>query len=465
MHAIQRTQNSPSPTPQAGKPYERIKKAFLLLVIIFLLEGIFRKFIFYQFSSALLLVKCLPIIYIYSIYYARHGNPIPAKIAILYYPTVIAFLIICIFQVASIGDPRYFILSIASLINYFLYIPLIFILLKVADEPFVELCIKLILMAFVLNTIFNVIQFSSPRTSFINSGQEIEGQSFGAFRATDETIRPSGIFATATGNVLFVNLVFYLLVANIFNERKINIPLWQTWALWIMIFSAMSISGTRGLILNWAMTLALFSIIFVPLRASAKSLQKMFTLFGALVTTICLSYLLYPRGYDLLLQRFDDASYAESQTFEYGILGRIMRVFYSFTDYINPTPIFGYVIGIASNAAKQLSWVELPPHALSWNGYGSWATETAWADHIVDVGIVFAIPYILLRIVLAWFFFRKSAASHVVSSNSTAAMIFCGTLYTLIYGQITTNNNTGPAIFIYLAIAMATVGARRKVLL
>ncbi len=65
--------------------------------------------------------------------------------------------------------------------------------------------------------------------------------------------------------------------------------------------------------------------------------------------------------------------------------------------YYLHTPFTGCLLGISSNAAARISWVQIPAAAYTWTGFGIWARESGFAVHLVELGLVLGFGYILFR--------------------------------------------------------------------
>jgi hypothetical protein len=226
----------------------------------------------------------------------------------------------------------------------------------------------------------------------------------------------------------------------------------------VAMLTMMAVSGSRGLFLSVAVILAATAFAGVLARRERILIRAGVWPLVLVIGAAFLWPILLPEGFDVFMARWEDAWESETQesSFEYGIFSRAFRGFYAFLYHLPDTPIQGYLIGIGGNAAKQMSWVQMPPAYYAWDDYGVW-TEDSWSGHIVDLGLMLGIVTILGRIALtAWL--GLSAARATRRSGDVLPFVLFGFLFLLLlYGQIQGQGTLNGYAWMFFGFCLAAV--------
>ncbi|MDP2760190.1 MAG: hypothetical protein Q8O64_07250, partial [Sideroxyarcus sp.] len=122
---------------------------------------------------------------------------------------------------------------------------------------------------------------------------------------------------------------------------------------------------------------------------------------------------------------------------------------------IPETPFVGYLIGIAGNAVESLEWVKKPTAAVEWTGYGVWATESGWAAHIVELGLVGGAFFILFRIILFFRLFGRVVRVALRSDDSLPLLLFSFIGPVILFQQVTTHGTVNGYAWFFLGVVIA----------
>jgi len=133
---------------------------------------------------------------------------------------------------------------------------------------------------------------------------------------------------------------------------------------------------------------------------------------------------LFPTAYEVFLSRWVGAWADEIQLFQYGVFGRAFQPFYAFIEYLPSMPFFGYLLGIGGNASIRLDWVRLPSVAYEWSGYGAWGLEGGWAVHLIELGILGGLFFIIWRVGLVLWLGWKVCKCTYYCGNPVSALLF-----------------------------------------
>jgi len=120
---------------------------------------------------------------------------------------------------------------------------------------------------------------------------------------------------------------------------------------------------------------------------------------------------------------------------------------YGFTDFIRllgSTPLLGYGIGMGGNAG----WMYIAKSGGSAAGLGA---ETDWARHMVDLGPILGMFFLVFRIGLV-----TAVARRVLLSRNLLATLFFGYLvYELLIGQITGHGTINGYVWMFTGFTLA----------
>ena len=435
----------------------RIVHVVILIYWLLIINGALRKWGFPQYQNVLFFIRVPLTMLLYflsidGIFWPKLNAPL-----LLSYILGFAALIIVPLQYFfRYYDARYYLLSGYGWISYFFYIPLIFIIEKTFRREDIYRLIRHTLFLIILEAPLVVLQFNSPPISIVNAGVSIDPENqFLSMGAAMGRIRPNGFFSNSLGQSLFIAVSTIAVLyewMRVRGKKAVNQII--LFSATISLFVLAAFSSSRSAFGYMAV------IIFFTLLASFYTGRRKLALRGSLILFILIiSFsllwpLLFPNGYETFIQRWTGAYEAETTIFKFSFFGRALYSFYGWIYYLDG-PFFGYLLGIANNAASRLSWVQLPYAANEWNGYGTWATESNWAVHFVELGIPLGFLYMAFRILLTFWVFLKSWYSTKKTHDPLALMFFSFAGLQLLIGLITVQGDAGGFVWLFLGLCLA----------
>jgi hypothetical protein len=138
-------------------------------------------------------------------------------------------------------------------------------------------------------------------------------------------------------------------------------------------------------------------------RGSGGRARSLLVIAALVAVALVLYPIVVPDGYDAFVSRWESAAAVEGEAYTGGVFGRYLLGFVDFFRLIGGTPLIGYGLGLGGNASTTLgaSIGGVAPLMLA---------ETDWARHIIDLGPVLGVLFIVYRIALVgwmgWLVFR-----------------------------------------------------------
>jgi hypothetical protein len=172
-----------------------------------------------------------------------------------------------------------------------------------------------------------------------------------------------------------------------------------------------------------------------------------------IVFLVVLWPIVLPNAYDTFITRWNAAA-ASNNAFTLGFVGRALYALYGWIYYLH-TPFTGYLLGISSDAAARISWVQMPAAAYTWTGFGVWATESGFAVHLVELGLVLGFGYILFRIWFTLWLLIKVWKSTRKNHDPLALMLFSFAGELILMGDVTIQGTVNGYTWIFLGVTLA----------
>ncbi len=428
----------------------RVALAFYWAVF---LDGVLRKWVLPEYQK---LIFFLPLPIVAYLYYRVLRNGRWPRNAILQFTILLAVcaLFIAPLQIVVGGySGKYAIIAAYGWLSYFFYVPLTFILGAELTRSELSLFMRQTLWMGVLSAPLVLLQFHSAPEAAINAGIALRpNDQFRQLGSALGHIRPAGPFSSSLGLWVFLGA---LTVAAIYSwierrrKRKLSsLLVLGTGALFMML----AVSGSRGALLQCA--LVLVGAILAGLVSGHRRTAFRVTLMIAVVTFVAafLWPILLPSGFATFSARWTEAAAANSFTF--GIFGRALYALWGWIYYLH-TPLFGYLLGIGTNAAARLPWVQLPQAAYHWTGYGIWGRESGFGVHLIDLGLLGGAGYIFLRIWLAIYLARRCWIAAIRCGNIVPVLIFSFSGELILMGEVTVQGDVGCFAWLFLGLTMA----------
>jgi hypothetical protein len=431
---------------KAKKHKEQIRGLIVNLVFVIywllIFEGALRKWVLPEIHQLLFFVRDPFAIAIY--YFAAANEMLPKRSLLMLTGLSIAFasLVITCWQIFT--DDATLILNIYGWRNYFLYIPLPFIIAEQFRKEDLYRLFKQTLLVAIPISLLVVTQVLSPADAVINQGRSDEAI-FNNLGVAGEVLRAHGTFTSSAGQSPFV-VSIVAMVLSIWllpnQQRPLKgIPLIVASG---AVVVNLGVSGSRTAFVGSiiVLTAALLGG-FVMRNASKIATRAVFYTVTFVLVSIFLIPTFFPTILDAFVERWVGAYEYESQKFQYGIIGRAIADFTQFIDLMPDTPILGYGIGLAGNAAESLG-MKLTV-----------SSEDDWSRNIVELGPVLGFFFICYRIAIVVVLFKGAIASTRRSHNLLPLLLFSFIGITFLYGQITGHGSVNGYGWLFVGFCMA----------
>jgi hypothetical protein len=293
-------------------------------------------------------------------------------------------------------------------------------------------------------------QFFSPASSTVNAGiSDDPAFRFKPLALVGNRIRPAGPFTSDAGLASFHIVVVAFAVASWIlprARRAVALPVLVVGTAAVLV--SLGLSGSRGGVLHSALVVSAAVGCAAIMRGGASSLRALFFPSALIAAAIVLYPILLPAGHEAFSHRWAAAAAAESggSLGRLGIFGRFLYNFFDFAFVIGQTPLLGYGLGLGGNA-RLLLGIELEDSTV-------WA-ETDWSRHIIDLGPVFGVAYIVLRVALVAWLAAQAVRALRGRGDPTAALLLWAAGFNLLSGQITGQGTINGFTWIFCGFALA----------
>jgi hypothetical protein len=421
--------------PGAATDEKYRRQVVTLVTLIYLLlifEGALRKWVLTGFGSLLFFIRDPFVLLVYWL--ALRHSFFPRGNALL--QAGVAFGCIGVFLVAvqaagvASGIDKWPILATYGWRNYFLYIPLPFIIGEVFEPRDVQRIVKITCLLAIPIALLVFMQFRSSPEAPINVGfgASVEQQFHGLTVDMNHT-RPMGTYTSDIGQKQFDLSCFAMLLALWISPRSRRfLKSWQLMAATCAVLTCLAVSGSRGAMIGSGIVAIAAVASAAVLRGSGASARAIFLPSVLVVVAVMLYPIVFPEGYSTFMARWNGAEAAEAQNFSLGVFGRALYGFYEFFNIMGNTPIAGYGIGLAGNASLTLG-VTIP-------GFNGWA-ENDWTRHIVDLGPFFGVAFIMYRVAFVSWLGVTCLAGARRTGSPLALLLFSYIGVELLYGELT----------------------------
>jgi hypothetical protein len=355
-----------------------IKTLIWAYIVLLLIEGALRKWVFPSLADPLLVVRDPVLLAIYAVALAKGCFPTNPFV-------VVAGVLAALSMAFSVlgGHTNILVILYGVRINY-LHLPLIWIMGTVLDRRDVERIGAFLLLMAIPMTLLMVAQFRAPMDAVINRGVGSEeiGQIFGA----DDRIRAPGLFSFISGPQLF----FPFCAAFFFNEigGAKRLPWYLLILCGLAIAVGLPISISRTVMLGTGIV-ALVFVASLPLSsARPTSLFRpllLLVLVGAALTQVPV----FREGFSVFMMRWDDAA-GENAAAWTNVVSRTASGFTNPYFFMKEAPFFGYGIGAGSNVGARLLYGDV----------GFALAEEEWGKVLLELGPFVGAAFIIFRISL-----------------------------------------------------------------
>jgi hypothetical protein len=440
--------------PSLLKDSESVKRVILRLIFalywLLIFEGALRKWLFPSQANVIFFIRDPIVILIYFL--SIKCGLWPKKNKLFSYAMALGcFGAILIAAQALIYD-----FPLAILVygwrNYFLYIPLIFIIASVLDrQGLMRLC-RHTLLASIPVAFLVYGQFYSPVNSFINRSV-VPGVFFGNYGARGSSvIRATGTFTFFHGHQLYVaSLVVFLFLAWIFRKSRWSLKGVFLYAATCAVAVIFALDYTRmPMILGVLIVLGvLFSAVFIKDR----SLRARLILVPLILLSIEIAVMtkVFTLANHLRWRRI-----AEAQD----TTPRLKRLIMAFIDPLMHVPFYGYGIGLANRAADGM--VYQPNRKLNVPVLGCKNVseilsryEEEWSRIIIEAGPILGLLYIAFRIWLVLALGLNALRSLRLSQDPPASFFFAFIAVIILFWYINHIGSVHGYAFIFAGFCLA----------
>jgi hypothetical protein len=438
---------------QASAATRQIEVLVIGIFWLLFLEGALRKWVAPEYSRLLFFVRDPLVLLLYwkAWRMGAFRNPSPFLTAGLGF--AVLALLLAFAQSVTFGDTRIFAVVVYGWRQYFLYLPLPFAMAATLNQASVYRFVRHAFAAIVIMAPLVFIQFSSPPSAVINRGiADEEALQFQSFSFTGGGVRPSGPFTSTVGVAHMIPSVFALLLAMWMTApqlRKMKMPVLVVAG--AALATCLAMSGSRAAFVHLGIVV-LFSLLLglvsrdATVRSRALLLPILFVGLGIILFPI-----VFPEAIAAMLNRVAEAHASEATVTSLGIFGRALYETVDFTHYMRDTPLLGYGLGLGGNGRTYLGAAEavaLVPYA-----------ESDWSRHIVDLGPIVGLLFIVYRLVFTASVFAQAVRATRLSSNPFPMLLFGYLGIGFFYGQITGHGTVGGFMWLYLGLCLASCRA------
>ncbi len=432
----------------------RLVNVVLLIYLLAIFEGTLRKYVAPQFGQYLFFIRDPFLLYAYLL--ALRFGLWPAGGGFFRASVFMCFLGVLLFVLQFVlgghSESR-LLLGVHGWRSYFLYVPLAFLVGAQFRAADLARFAKITLLLAVPIAVLVVLQFSSPINAPINVGiaDEKELQFQGMVLDLDH-VRATGPFTSPAGLQQFtVTACAFLLAVLLLPAVRRPLGIVPTLAGAAAVLTCVALSGSRGTLLQCVLTAAFAVLIGFMGQGSALKARALAlpTSLGALA--VVLYPIVFPTGFAVFVNRWNGAAINEKHI-EGGLVGRTWYTFIDFVRLIDDTPFLGYGLGYGSNASIQMrATVDgVRPGAF---------VEADFARHMVDLGPLLGIGYIVFRLGLVAWLLRLAVRATRSAPDPLPMMLFAYAGYTVFIGQITGNGSINVYGWLFVGLCIAASNA------
>jgi hypothetical protein len=325
--------------------------------------------------------------------------------------------------------------------HYFFYIPLAFIIGRCFRFDDLAALIRLNLLLAIPIAVLVFVQYRSVPAAAIN--RSIAGDVDGIARVAGDMVRPYGTFAYTSGQVFYTAVSVSMLATAWVLRPQMRLPLWllvsSTGATMFMALT----TGSRAVWLFYIFTLTCLAAAALSTTDCRQSLRMLsFVLLVVLAGVTLYTTLLAP-AYDAMLDRYLATGGSTS------ISTRLLDMFTHAFDMMRWAPIQGF--GLGSGILGAVAAITGERHfALA---------ETEWDRIVLELGPVFGLGFIVLRLVLIAWLLRRALLANRMFGNPAGLILFGFVGPHLLVGQITMSGEGAMFAWLFVGFLIAATNA------
>lgn len=398
---------------------------FIYLIIV--LEGLIRKYGLPDYQRPLILLRDPVVLYLY-IHALRNGLVKRSALLVSGLILMVATILVVGIQLTTTNVPDF--LMAFGFRMYYSLLLMPFIIATVFNHEDMQRFFRLNLILVTLMAPLLVLQVTSPKISWINTGGAFDEDlrfinlTYGTF------IRPSGFFTSTGGAGPFLTLAGAIILSIALmprRERPCSALMFMVATVSFMV--SIAVCGNRGAIVGLLIVGISASLLRFILPLGHQGANR--AIFGAAayaVACFVVALVLFPDNFSALEERWSGAN---AYVGPFQIIYRALDGFIDFIGFLDRVPGQGIGIGAATNAATTY-FVQ--------SAY-LFEAESGWSRHIVDLGPFLGIVFIGWRIWFTIHLFLSSLSIARSVGDPRPWLMFAAMGIIILYGQ-TSGNST-----------------------
>ncbi len=429
---------------------KQLVRVVWLIYLLAIFEGVLRKYVAPQFGQYIFFIRDPFLLYAYflaSRFKLWPRGSLFLKLSVLW---GFAGLLLLAAQsaVGSFSETR-LLLGGYGWRNYFLYVPLAFLVGAQFNASDLARFAKVTLWLSVPIALLVALQFAAPPNAPINVGFAAEKElQFKGMVVNAEHVRTTGPFTSTAGQQQFVSTAFAFLVALLLMPAARR----QVGRLTLLVstcgvLSCVGFSGARGTFLQCGLAALCALSIGLLGRGAALKTKAVYLPLVLTLAAVVLYPVVFPDALSAFLDRWNHASAAESHI-EGGVFGRALLGFTDFIRLIGVVPPLGHGLGYGGNASNLLSATidGVMPSKLA---------ESDFSRHMVDLGPLFGLGFIAFRFALVAWLARLVLQATRQAPDPLPMLLFSFAGYVLLLGQITGNGTINVYGWLFVGLCIA----------
>ena len=443
---------APAGAARAPAREQARRRVVLLVFVVYLLaifEGSLRKYVLPGFGQYIFFVRDPFVAWAYVV--ATRAQLWPRGEALWRVAQWAALLgvVLLVLQIAF-GPPSdlRLLLGVYGWRAYFFYTPLAFLVGATFEREDLRRLARLTLLLAVPIALLVVAQFFSPPGATINVGTADDKLlQFQNLVVDTAHVRPAGPFSSNVGQGQFDNTAFAMLLALVIMpaaRRRLGLPTLVAGGAAVM--SCVALSGSRGTILQTAMILLFALPLALLVRDGATRARAALIPLALGLGAVLLYPIVFPESFAAFTLRWTTAAHNESEVG--GVFGRALLGIVDFTRLTDAVPPLGLGLGFGGNAAVLLK------ATIDGVEPGVYA-ETDYARHMVDLGVVCGVAYIVFRIAFVAWLMRRVVRATRRSADPLPLILFGYVSYVILLGQITGNGSINLYGWLFAGVCIA----------
>jgi hypothetical protein len=425
----------------------RIVSLIFVVYGLLIFEGALRKWIFPQFQKELFFIRDP---FVFAIYFLCIKQRVRIRHALLFVTAVVmAWLtgLLVLLEIASgmLTSGTHLQLAIYGWREYFLNIPLAFVIGECVSREDLKRLVKYTLLVSIPIAILSIFQSSAPASAVINAGTAIDpSNTFSPMGVELDFNRTSGTFTSNEGQALFIgSIVAMLLWVWILPRRRRPVKGAVLLVATAAVITNLAVSGQRT---AFVMSIIIASAALMGaalMKSGTDSLRNLRMPIVLVTVGVLAAPLVFPDHLHALSIRAANAAEGDAR-YSYGIVDRALGDFTRFTDLVFDSPVLGYGLGFAGNASSRVG-LALPFY------------EDDWSRNIVDLGVVLGVIFIIFRVTLVLWLIAGAVASTRRWNDALPSLLvgFIGVI--LLNGQITGQGTVNGYAWLFAGFCMATI--------